>query len=64
MSENQEILASQTATYHYAGFSQGGLFFTGEISVADDTPLDRVAIKVAHEMRPPVHLRRLPLGPL
>lgn len=36
-------------TYHYAGFSQSGLFFTGEISVADNTPVDRIAIKVAHE---------------
>ena len=36
-------------TYHYAGFSQSGLFFTGELSVPSDTPLDRVAIKVAHE---------------
>lgn len=36
-------------TYHYAGFSQSGLFFTGEINVADNTPVDRIAIKVAHE---------------
>jgi hypothetical protein len=35
--------------YLYSGFSQSGLFFTGELSVADDTPLDRVAIKAAHE---------------
>ena len=36
-------------TYRFAGSSQSGLFFTGEISVPDDTPPDRVAIKVAHE---------------
>lgn len=36
-------------TYHYAGYSQSGLFFTGELSVPNDTPLDRIAIKVAHE---------------
>jgi hypothetical protein len=36
-------------TYRFAGSSQSGLFFTGELSLADNTPLDRVAVKVAHE---------------
>jgi hypothetical protein len=36
-------------TYRFVGSSQSGLFFAGELSVPDNTPPDRVAIKVAHE---------------
>jgi hypothetical protein len=39
----------RAVTYQFTGYSQSGLFFTGELRVDDDTPLDRVAIKVAHE---------------
>jgi hypothetical protein len=36
-------------TYQFVGYSQSGLFFTGELSVPDNTQPNRVTIKVAHE---------------